>query len=262
MTMAHKRFKYIYGPVFSWRLGISLGVDPIGGDKKRCTFDCTYCQIGTTEIFTDERKEYVATKDIIAEIRALSDMAVDYITFSGNGEPTLAKNLGDMIKAIRKIRKEKIAVITNASLIYRKDVQDDLMLCDVTLAKLDACSENLFMDINKPMARIDLNSILKGIKEFREIYKGKLKISVMFTKKNKPYAVNIADTTRRLGLDEVQINTPLRPCSEKPLSKDEMTEIKKYFNGQNIISVYDIKKKFVKPMDVEVTKKRHGIDKR
>ena len=100
-------FKYIYGPVPSWRLGSSLGIDPLSQKGKVCTFGCIYCQIGETKLLTDERKTFVRIPDLIDELGSLPPLKIDYITFSGTGEPTLAANLGQMIKAIKKIRKEK-----------------------------------------------------------------------------------------------------------------------------------------------------------
>jgi wyosine [tRNA(Phe)-imidazoG37] synthetase (radical SAM superfamily) len=260
MEKMAKNFKYIYGPVYSWRLGISLGIDPISPDKKICSFDCIYCQLGKTKVFSKARKEFVPAKKIIEEIKSLPRLKIDCITFSGNGEPTLAKNLGKMIREIRKIRKEKIAVITNASLIDRKDVQKDLLLADTVLVKLDACSEDMFKKENRPIAGIELQKILKGIAGFKSLYKGKLCLQVMFTRTNARCAEGIAEIARELKPDEVQLNTPLRFSKEKPVSKKIMDRIKLYFKGMNVKSVYDAPRKAIKPIDNTGTLKRHGIN--
>ena len=163
-----KRFKYIYGPVFSWRLGVSLGIDPVSSRNKICTFDCVYCQIGPTKALSKRRKVYVETKEIIEEVKSLPDIKIDYITFSGGGEPTLAKNLGRLIRNIKKIRKEKIAVITNASLMNREDVRKDLSAADFVLAKIDAPTQRLMDVVNKPISGIALRGVLDGLKDFRK----------------------------------------------------------------------------------------------
>src|ERR1041385_6644219 len=119
-------FKYIYGPVYSWRLGISLGIDPISRKEKICNYDCVYCQLGPTTQWVLERQVFIPTENVIEEIGRLKDIPLDYLTFSGRGEPTLAANLGQMIRGLKKIRREKIAVITNSSLLHSPDVQDDL----------------------------------------------------------------------------------------------------------------------------------------
>ena len=103
-----KKFNYLYGPVSSWRLGSSLGVDLISSDQKICSLACLYCQLGATMVKTKKRSIYVPTKEIIEEIKTLPpNLQADYITFSGMGEPTLAANLGEAIKQIRTLRYEK-----------------------------------------------------------------------------------------------------------------------------------------------------------
>jgi wyosine [tRNA(Phe)-imidazoG37] synthetase (radical SAM superfamily) len=258
-----EKFKYIYGPVSSWRLGRSLGVDPLSKEGKICTFDCSYCQIGKTKIFSSVRKTFVSTEDIAKEISSLpKTMKMDYIAISGNGEPTLARNLGDIIKRIRKIRKEKIAVITNASLISRSDVQDELRLADFVLMKLDANAEDLFRNVNNPMEEIRFGDVIKGIKKFKDTYRGRLALQVMLIAKNKSYAREIVKMAEKLGIKEVQLNTPLRACADKPLSKPDMDIIKKYFKGMSVDYVYNAKRKTVMPMDKDDAEKRHGRVKR
>ncbi|MDP8229742.1 MAG: radical SAM protein [Candidatus Gorgyraea atricola] len=237
--MTDKKYKYIYGPVDSWRLGRSLGVDLISGDDKICTFDCVYCQVGKIATFSDKREIFVPTEEIVGEIKSFPPLEIDYITFSGRGEPTLAKNLGEVIREIRKIRDEKTAVITNASLIDKKDVQDDLALADFVMLKLDSPSKELFLKINQPLKGVELNKVLKGIKEFKSKYKGKLALQIMFIEANKGLAEEIARLAKDIDPDEVQINTPLRPCDIKPLSKKEIDAIKLHFNGMSVVSVYD-----------------------
>jgi len=242
MAELHRKYRYIYGPVFSWRLGRSLGIDPISCKDKVCSFDCIYCQVGNTEILSSDRKEYVPAKEIIEEIKSLPSLEIDYITFSGKGEPTLAKNLGEIIKEIRKTRKEKIAVITNASLIHKKDVQLDLSLADFVMVKLDAPSEEAFRKINRPMPDKTIGEILKGIKGFRSFYKGRLALQVMFIEENYAYAKDLVGFIKGINPDEVQINTPLRPCAVKALSKEQLDSIKSYFDGMNCTYVYDKRK--------------------
>jgi len=256
--MWEKNLKYVYGPVPSWRLGSSLGIDPLSNKEKICTFDCVYCQLGRTYKFANQREVFVSVDEIIDEINSLPDIEIDYITFSGRGEPNLAKNLGEMIKAIRKIRKEKIAVITNSSLMYMDDVVDDLLLADFILAKLDAYSQESLETINRPIKQITFDMIVDGIKQFKSKYKGKLALQVMFIKENQKNAKEISEIAKEINPDEIQINTPLRPSQSKPLSKSEIYKIKEYFKDMNTISVYDTKRKKVEPISTEDTLKRRG----
>jgi wyosine [tRNA(Phe)-imidazoG37] synthetase (radical SAM superfamily) len=256
--MGGKDYRYIYGPVPSWRLGSSLGIDPISQETKICTFDCVYCQIGETRLLTDERKTFIQTSDIIGEINSLPSLKIDYITFSGAGEPTLAANLGQMIKEVKKIRPEKIAVLTNSSLMHMEDVREDLACADLVVAKLDASSQNIFELINKPIKDIKLDIIIRAIKDFKNCYLGKLALQIMFMEENKMFAKEIAQIAKEINPDEVQINTPLRPCGVKPLSREELSQIKKHFEGLNAISVYEAEPKDVKPVSKKDTLRRRG----
>lgn len=264
--MKEKDFKYIYGPVSSWRLGSSLGIDLLSCKEKICTFDCIYCQIGKTYRYENERKVYVPAEKIIEEIRSLygstpkkgRKFRVDYITFSGRGEPTLAGNLGEAVKEIRKLLNDKIAVITNSSLMHRDDVRSDLLLTDLVMAKLDAYSQKSLEEINRPMDGITLDTIIEGIKKFRSEYKGKLALQIMFMDENKENAKELLKKAVKVGADEIQINTPLRPSGAEPLSRKEINVIKGCFKGLKNVSVYDIERKKIKPINKMDTLKRRG----
>ena len=253
-----RNFRYIYGPVPSWRLGSSLGIDLLSQKEKVCSFDCIYCQIGRTKSYTIKRKLYVPTKEVVSEIKALPRVHIDYITFSGRGEPTLATNLGMTIKAIKRLRKEPIAVLTNSSLLYRQDVRQELALADLVVLKLDAGSQKSLRLINHPAKKIKFSAILKGIKRFRKVYRGKLALQLMFMPQNKDQAKNIAKLARQIQANEIQLNTPLRPSLVRPLSRKAISVIKGYFRGMNVISLYDVKPKLVRPISTKDTMIRRG----
>jgi len=252
------KFHYIYGPVYSWRLGNSLGIDPLSLSRKICNFDCVYCQLGKTPVLIHERKIFVKTAEIVKEIMRLPKLKIDHITFSGRGEPTLAKNLGSMIQAVRKVRNEKIAVITNSSLIDRHDVQEELSLADVVVAKLDACSQESLEAVDKTGCEISFKNILSGLKKFRKLYKGRLAIQIMVIAQNKHLVPQIAQHVHSIHPDEVQLDTPLRPSAALPISSDEMARLKNHFRGLPIVTAYDRDIKNVIPLNLRDTVKRHG----
>jgi len=256
--MSKKNYKYIYGPVPSWRLGSSLGIDPLSKGEKVCTFDCVYCQIGKTKILTDKRETFVKVEDIVKELDSLPHLEIDYITFSGTGEPTLAENLGQMIKAVEQTRREKIAVLTNSSLMHREDVLKDLFCADFIIAKLDAPSQIIFESVSHPISTVKIDTIIQAIKDFKSCYLGKLALQIMFMEQNKKYAEEIAQIAREISPDEVQLNTPLRPCKMKPLTNSEMDIIEGYFSGLNTVSVYKAEKRRVNPVSSKDTLKRRG----
>ncbi len=251
--------KYIYGPVPSWRLGSSLGIDLLSRDEKICSFDCIYCQLGRNNVIQTTRRLFVPVEDVVREIESLPDINIDHFTFSGRGEPTLASNLGAAITALRNIRQEKIAVITNSSLIPKDEIQKDLLLADLVIAKLDAATEDVFAKINRPAEGLRLDDIISALVDFRKRFGGRLALQVMFTAGNKDCAPDIARIARAISPDEVQINTPLRPCGEKPLSEGEMRAIKAIFDGQGLrsINVYGtVKKKVISLSDKDTLRRR------
>lgn len=250
--------KYIYGPVYSWRLGRSLGVDLLSQNDKICNFDCEYCQVGKTPYYTVERKVYVPTKDIIEELKSFENVNVDYITFSGKGEPTLAKNLGEAISEVKKIRKNPTAVLTNSTLLYRSDVVRELCLADNVSCKIDASSDKIFYIVNKQDGGIKIRSVIDGIKSFRMFFKGKLSLQVMFVKNNIMDAPKIADIAKSIGADEVQLNTPTRHMAISAVSQMEMGKIKQYFSGLNVVTVYDKPLKKDNPVNMQDTQARRG----
>lgn len=267
--MVKRDYKYIYGPVPSWRLGSSLGIDPLSQEEKICSFDCIYCQIGKTTIFRNEKKLYVSTEDIISELEMLPQIKIDYITLSGRGEPSLAENLGQIIKAVKTIRREPVAVLTNSSLMDREDVREQLSLADFVVAKLDAYSQESFRKINKPASEIEFSNVLSGIKQFKKDYSGKLALQIMFLEENKENVAELAYLINYIKPDEIQINTPLRPSRVRPLSKDEIIKIKEQISATynslsggksiDIVSVYDSKEhKQALPISNEDTLKRRG----
>lgn len=264
-----ENFKYIYGPVSSWRLGNSLGIDLLSQEAKICSFDCIYCQLGRIINYTTERKLYIPIEEIVEELERLPNVQIDYITFSGRGEPTLAENLGQVIKAVKTLRTEPVAVLTNSSLIDREDVREELNLADFIVVKLDAYSPESLREINRPAKGVEFGNILTGIKQFRKIYTGKMALQIMFTEENKNKAAQLAYLANYIKPDEIQINTPLRSCDIRPLSKEEIFKIKEYFvdkcefafdgKKRNIISVYDVKtQRETCPISNTDTLKRRG----
>lgn len=247
--------KYIYGPVPSWRLGKSLGVDLISGDKI-CTFDCAYCQLGKTVRHLIKRSIYVPTLEIVNELESLLDLDIDYITLSGTGEPTLASNLGEVISEIKKRFKRPVAVLTNSFLMHEPQVRSELALADKVVAKLDAPTEALFHVINCPSQGVSLEMLVTSLIKFNKEHPGKLALQMMFMPQNKDFAKEMAELAKKIAPIEVQVNTPLRPCPVRPLIQPELVKIRDMFKPLKAFSVYEVEKVTVKPLDEKETRKR------
>ncbi len=263
--------KYIYGPVPSWRLGRSLGVDPVSTEKKTCSFDCVYCQLGRTVNPVIKRKVFVKPDDFVKELilakkllrestleKGLDEkeLPIDYITFSGLAEPTLAENLSELVKVVHQNMSQPIAILTNSSLMTREDVLKDLLLFDVVVAKIDAPNELLFKKINRPFVNYGIEKIIEQIKLFSKKFKGRLELQIMFIDNNKYFAKELADIARDIKPFCTQLNTPLRPTPVSPLSVEEMNHIEKEFKGLNTLNVYKAVRPNVVTLNERETRRR------
>ncbi|MCM8764944.1 MAG: radical SAM protein [Candidatus Omnitrophica bacterium] len=251
-------FKYIYGPVSSWRLGISLGIDLLSMEEKICSFDCIYCQVGKTGIFSCERKIFVPTEDVINELEQAPDVRIDYYTFSGRGEPTLARNLKEVAEWIRKEKKGRCALLTNSSTITDTSIQQDIMIMDLISFKLDAATQKTFEKINRPCCGIKIEKIIEALSEFRKIYKGIFTIQSMFVEENLKEAKDIAEICMKLQPDIVYLNTPLRDSAVLPLSEESFSSVEKAFVDIPHLSVFHVQKKKIKPISLSDTVRRRG----
>jgi wyosine [tRNA(Phe)-imidazoG37] synthetase (radical SAM superfamily) len=246
----------IYGPVASWRLGKSLGVDLLPGEGKTCSFDCIYCQLGRTARHRAQRGDFVSLDTVRRELERVRGVAADYVTFAGMGEPTLASNLGEAILLARAVLGLPVTVLTNSSLMAREDVRQDLARADFVVTKLDAPSEPLFRRINRPVVEYGLRDIVRAIGLFRSEYGGKLALEMMFVRANRDSADEMAAMAREISPDEVQINTPLRPCAVAPLTAKGIAAVRSHFRDLPILTAYEAARPAVTPLDVGETARR------
>ena len=248
--------RLIYGPVPSWRLGRSLGVDPVSTSNKTCSFDCIYCQLGRTRHPLTERQVFVQPSQLRQELAEVRGVSIDYVTFSGVAEPTLAANLGELVGVARERFVQPVAVLTNSSLMKRGDVRQDLALFDVVVAKVDAPDERLYQRVNRPFVDYTLAEVLWGIRRFREEFQGKLALQMMFVEANRDRAGEMAEIARDLSPDEIQLNTPLRPSPVPPLSPAEMDEVEAAFADLTVLNVYKATRPEVVSLDEGETRRR------
>lgn len=212
--------KYIFGPVPSRRLGLSLGVDII--PFKTCSLDCVYCQLGRTTTKTVTRKDYVAPEPVLAELKdwLSKGLKADFITISGSGEPTLNLRLGELIKKIKEITTIPVAVLTNGTLMYRRDVRADCALADLVVPSLDAADEQTFKKINRPHSDLTVEKLINGLVAFRKEFKGEIWLEVFLIEgfnTDEKVIRNIRDAIGLIRADKVQINTAVRPTAQAGL---------------------------------------------
>jgi len=257
--MSNEMRRVIYGPVPSWRLGRSLGVDLVSRAEKTCSFDCVYCQLGCTRHHSAERRVFVPVSRLARELEELPALDLDYVTFSGTAEPTLASNLGEAIDEVKRRIQVPVAVLTNASLVWQPEVREALARADRVVAKLDAPTEELLTSINRPVEGITLQQILTGIRALRDEYRGCLALQMMFFKDNQEKAEALARLARAIAPDEIEVNTPLRPCAVEPLPPNALAEIMTAFEGLNAVSVYEAERPEVRPLDIKETLQRRPV---
>jgi wyosine [tRNA(Phe)-imidazoG37] synthetase (radical SAM superfamily) len=210
-----------FGPVPSRRLGRSLGINNI--PPKICTYACLYCQLGRTIKMQIERQAFYAVEETVSAARAKvaetrsSYEAIDYLTIVPDGEPTLDIHLGKEISELGKLE-IPIAVISNASLIWRADVRNALLGADWVSLKVDAVRDSAWRKINRPYGSLDLEAILDGIRAFAGTYKGFLATETMLVDGINDNEPELRQTAQFLG--EIQpsasyIAIPTRPPAEK-----------------------------------------------
>ena len=208
----------VFGPIPSRRLGRSLGIDPI--PLKTCHWNCVYCQLGRTRPVTNERREYIPVDDILREAKvALSQHAgaIDWVTISGSGEPTLHSNIGELIDGLHRLTEIPIALMTSGALFYLEEVRAAAGKADAVLPTLDAGNGQLYRRINRPHPDVSFARQVEGLVAFGREYRGKLWIEVMLM-----HGINdgdaeleeIAAILDRIGPSEIHINLPVRSPAE------------------------------------------------
>ncbi len=214
------RFTIAFGPVPSRRLGRSLGINTI--PPKVCTYACIYCQLGRTlkmqvrrQAFYEPGQILTAVETKLERVREAGE-AVDYMALVPDGEPTLDTNLGREIDVLRRLGLP-IAVITNASLLGRPDVRQDLMGAAWVSLKVDAVDEATWRQIDRPHASLDLSSILEGAVAFARDYRGQLMTETMLVagvNDGEGHVKSLAGFLERLQPDCAYLSVPTRPPAE------------------------------------------------
>lgn len=229
--------KYVFGPVNSRRLGVSLGVDIV--PFKVCSFNCVYCECGGTTELTDEVKEYISYDEIAEEIRQVLSKkpVIDVVTFSGSGEPTLNSRLGDLIKFIKTgFPDYRVAVLTNSSMLHRADVRESLLDADIIYPSLDAVSDEVFKKIMRPVDGTDPESIIDSIALLRNEFKGIICLEIFIiagVNDTDDELRRLKDACIKISPDEIHLNHLDRPGAEewvKPSDLENLNRIKLFFD--------------------------------
>lgn len=232
--------KYLFGPVPSRRMGLSLGVSPI--PKKTCNYSCVYCQLGRTDKMTNTREEFFPLEDILAEFDAhvQNGGTHDVVTIVGEGEPTLYARLGELIDGLHARTDKPVAVITNGALLYDPAVRADLMKADIVLPSLDGCTPEMFKKVDRPFGTIDYDAVMEGLVTFSHAYEGKLYLEIMLLDGYNDSSEDLQAfkaLLAQLRYDRLYLNTAVRPPAEADVtacSKEKMAEAVAVLGGISI----------------------------
>ena len=235
--------KRVFGPVLSKRLGNSLGIDVI--PHKTCSYNCIYCQLGSEENTITDLTNYYSVDEIIYELKEalLNNKNIDYITFTGSGEPTLYKDLKKLIYEIKQITDIPVCIITNGSLLYKQEMRSNLLLADLIIPSLDAGNEETFKLIDNPNKEIDFDKMVEGLIEFKKVFKGEYWLEIFLLKDINDNEVELDDIikiVKKIKPDRIQLITATRRVANekaKALSDEELKKVKKYFNSKCDIEI-------------------------
>lgn len=225
-------YKHLFGPVPSRRLGMSLGIDLV--PKKVCSLNCVYCEVGKTTKLTTDRMEYVKFDQVIAELEQFmsTNPKIDFITFSGSGEPTLNSRIGEVMNFVKQNYPDiKTAILTNGTLLSDKELRTEILQADVILPSLDAASQEIFEKIDRPNSNLKIENYIQGLIELKKEYQGKIWLEVFILKNyndSKEELDLLKKAILKINPDSVQLNTLDRPGTVAdliPLSKNELQKI-------------------------------------
>lgn len=226
-----RKYKHIFGPVPSRRLGRSLGVDLI--PHKTCSQDCVFCQLGRTPEKTLTRKKYIPLGEVVDELHEWlqNDGIADHITLSGSGEPTLHSNFGDVLKFIKEESTINSVLLTNGSLFYLPEVREAAACAHIVKISLSAWDQRSYGWVNRPAPFLDFNQIIEGQKAFRHEFNGELWIEVFLLAGMNSIPSDVAKIAALADVlrpDRIHLNTAVRPPAEDfvaPVSRERLVSL-------------------------------------
>ncbi len=239
------KYRHLFGPVPSRRLGVSLGVDLVR--LKTCTLDCVYCECGKTTNCTVERKEYVPPAEVREELGDYLENKphLDYITFSGSGEPTLHAGLGEIIDFLKEnYPRYSLCLLTNGTLFTDAAVRKQAGGVDLIIPSLDTATEKTFQLLNRPHPDLKCADIIEGLIKLRSEYMGKIIVEVFIAPGLNDYPEEISALKKALDKirpDHIQLGTLDRPGTEEwvtPADSRKMQEIASYLKKAELIDTF------------------------
>ena len=227
--------KYVFGPINSRRLGISLGVDLV--PLKVCPLDCVYCEARATTLLTMERKEYVPVDVVLEELDKTLAAApqLDYITFSGSGEPSLNSRIGDVIRFVKsRYPQYKVCLLTNGLLLGDRTLQEDIVQLDLLIPSLDGSNAAEYEAVNRPTPDMPFDKFIAALKDYlphapMPVY---LELFILPGLNDSDESISrFAEIIKKLEVDRIQLNTLDRPGAVPDLKCADEATVKRFISG-------------------------------
>lgn len=211
--------KVVVGPVHSRRLGYVLGINNV--KHKVCSYNCIYCPSGKTTCCSVCTNYCLSPYELHLSVRTKlkelkKEEKIDYLVFTGSGEPTIDSSLSKEILLLREFG-YKIAVFTNSSLLWNNNIQENLLYADYVSVKIDTVNEETWLKMNRPHRRLDYNQILNGIKQFSKKFQGTLTTATMLIKNvndNSDEIEQLSNYLNALKREASYFMTPMYPPAE------------------------------------------------
>ena len=205
--------KFVFGPVNSRRLGISLGIDIV--PKKVCNLNCIYCEVGPTTSKIKNRAYYTSWEDIKEEfISALKEFTFDVVTITGSGEPTLNLHIANIVHEIKKITDKPLVLLTNSLLFTSPEVRNEVQEFNIIVPSLDAALPKDFLKIDRPVYPVEPADIIHGLSLLRKEFLGQIWLEVLLCKNinDSPEAIQaLHKAINKIKPDKIQLHTVNRP---------------------------------------------------
>ena len=266
----------VFGPVTSRRGGRSLGINILPLGKKVCSFDCAYCMLGRTQTHSGKEAGLWANIDLIeeglieaSEFLRKTNMKIESIALTGNGEPTLNLEFLETVGRILEVRDNvfsdvPVVIYTNSSRVCEKSVMTGLALADVVIAKLDAVDDKLREIINRPSNTPPVKDIVAGLGALRECISGELAVDIMLVEideeTNLSCLEELSEALLEIQPHRVYVQTPTKPpfeTSVKSVAKGDLIESAKCIKEKTGRDVY-VLLGMNPPMSIEILVNRSG----
>ena len=227
---------HLYGPVLSRRLGRSLGFSPF--KSKRCNLDCLYCQLGRTKHRTTQPDEAIAARDLLAlfDTWLKTAQAYDTVTVSGLGEPTLYKDLKELLIGLKVRTNKPIALITNGTRFDDPFVFEAALEADIVLPTLFFNDAVLDQTIHRPHVQLNLDICSTSLDHFSHQFKGEIWLEVMLLKQINDTDDALNTLKKRLQTIRYQrlyINLPVRPGADSIAKPPSLERVKHFADALN-----------------------------